>query len=71
MQTYHTAAKVSNDGTLTLKELPFRAGDEVEVTVRSRGTEHPDEERYPLRRKPFRYVDPFESVAQADWNVLQ
>ncbi len=39
MQTYHIETTVSNDRTLTIKELPFRAGDKVEVIVRSRERE--------------------------------
>ncbi len=68
---YRVKTTVSNDGTLTIKELPFRAGDEVEVIVRSRERERERGWRYPLRGKPIRYVDPFESAAEDDWDVLQ
>jgi hypothetical protein len=71
MQTYHVAVIVSKDGTLTLKKLPFRAGDKVEVVVRSRERALGRGKRYPLRGTPVRYVDPFGSVAEGDWNVLQ
>ncbi len=27
--------------------------------------------RYPLRGKPIRYVDPFESVAEDNWEALR
>ena len=71
MQTYSVETTVSNDGTLTIKGLPFRAGDKVEVIVRSRELERGPRKRCPLRGKPIRYLDPFESVAQDDWNTLQ
>lgn len=70
MQTYSVETTVSNDGTLTIKGLPFRAGDKVEVIVRSCERKQEPRERCPLRGKPIRYLDPFESVAQDDWNTL-
>lgn len=70
MQTYRIETKVSSDGTLTIKELPFQAGDKVEVVVRSRQPDRKSSKRYPLRGKPLRYVDPLESVAESDWDAL-
>jgi hypothetical protein len=71
MQDYRVETKVSNDGSLIIKGLPFQAGDKVEVIIRS----HKDGERtgtcYPLRGKPIRYADPFGSVAEEDWEVLR
>lgn len=71
MQIYRVETTISNDGTITIKELPFQAGDTVEVIVRSRERERERSERYPLRGQPIRYVDPFESVAEDDWYVLK
>lgn len=34
-QPYRTHAHVSQDGTLVLSNLPFAAGEQVEVTVRA------------------------------------
>jgi len=56
--------QVENDHKLTLEKLPFEEGDEVEVIVRPRRqTQHG---AYPLRGKPIRYIEPFESVAKDD-----
>jgi len=71
MQTYRVTTTVSNDGTITINKLPFRVGDEVEVVVQSREREPRRRERYPLRGKPVRYIDPLSSVAEDDWDVLQ
>lgn len=71
MQMYRVETAVSNDGTLTVKGLPFQAGDKVEVIVRSREREQEHSERYPLHDKPIRYVDPLDSVAEDDWDVLK
>jgi hypothetical protein len=71
MQTYRIEATISKGGTLTLKELPFQAGAKVEVIVRSYKPEQQPSHRYPLRNKPIRYDNPFESVAEDAWEVLK
>ena len=60
---------VSGDGTIIVKDTHFPPGEHVEVVVRSRDSQQPGD--YPLRGKPFQYVDPFESVAENDWEALQ
>ena len=71
MQMYCVETTVSNDGTLMIKGHPFQAGDKVEVIVRScdRAAQH--DWRYPLRGTSIRYVDPFGSVAEDEWDALQ
>jgi hypothetical protein len=71
MQTYRVETKVSRNRTLTIKELPFQVGEKVEVIVRRRERERERRGRYPLRGRPIRYLDPFKSVAESDWEVLQ
>ena len=71
MRKYRIETTISNDGTLTLKELPFRAGDKVEVIVYRRESEEERDVHYPLRGKPIRYIDPFGSVAENEWDVLR
>lgn len=69
MQIYRIETTISSDGTLTIKELPFRAGDKVEVIVCEREREQERSWCYPLRGRPIRYLDPFGSVAEDDWEV--
>jgi hypothetical protein len=71
MPDYRVETTVSNDRSLTITGLPFEAGDQVEVIIRSQ--EHPKKngKRYPLRGKPVRYTDPFRSVAEEDWEALR
>ncbi len=71
MPDYRVETTVSHDKSLTLTGLPFEAGDQVEVIIRSQ--EHPERngKRYPLRGKPIRYTDPFCSVAEEDWEALR
>jgi hypothetical protein len=58
------------DGKLSLDNLPFRAGQAVEVLVLPAPrpgipTEHP------LRGMVLRYDQPTAPVADADWDALQ
>jgi len=69
MQDYRVETRVSSDGSLTLRSLPFQAGDRVEVIVRSHNHVDGKGARYPLRGKPIRYSDPFGSVSEEDWDA--
>ena len=69
MQDYRVETEVSIDGSLTLEGLPFQAGDKVEVIIRNREPRQGESACYPLGGKPIRYTDPFESVAEKDWEV--
>lgn len=71
MQDYKVETTVSSDGSLTIKGLPFQAGDRVEVIIRSREARKEEGTRYPLRGKPIRYADPFGSVAEEEWETLR
>ncbi len=71
MQTYRLRTVVTKHGTLTLTDLPFRAGDEVEVVIREQVTQSQTPNRYPLRGDQVHYVDPLESVAEDDWTALR
>lgn len=71
MEAYRIETVVAQDGTLVIKGLPLRAGEEVEVIILSRSYESGVKDRYPLRGKPVRYLAPFESVAEDDWEALQ
>jgi hypothetical protein len=71
MSTYRTDAVLSDDGILKLERIPFRAGDRVEVIVRSREPKLSGGERYPLRGEPVRYKDPMAGVAEDEWEAAQ
>jgi hypothetical protein len=68
MQAYKVEATVEPDGSLRLCELPFHAGQRVEVIVLPA---YPAGEpgRYPLRGTPYRFENPTEPVADRDWEV--
>lgn len=71
MQDYRVETEIGSDGSLTIKGLPFRAGDRVEVIVRGHKVAGGNGKCYPLRGKPIRYADPFGSVAEEDWEALR
>jgi hypothetical protein len=71
MQDYRIETSVSSDGSLTIKDVPFRPGDRVEVIIRSHNTGEAKGKSYPLRGKPIRYTDPFGSVGEQDWEALE
>lgn len=70
MEAYKTEARIEREGELRLADLPFRAGDEVEVIVLRREPPRPAPNPYPLRGRPIRYEDPTEPVAEDDWEAL-
>lgn len=62
-------AIVPEDGKLSLDNLPFRAGQHVEVIILpSAGTPTTP---HPLRGTVLRYDRPTEPVADADWDATQ
>lgn len=71
MQAYKTAAKIEREGELSLSDLPFQAGDEVEVILLRLEPTQANENPYPLRGLPIRYEDPTEPVAESDWEALR
>ena len=70
MDIYKVETTLQKDGTLTLTELPFHAGDSVKVILVPR-TKRPEGNPYPLRGKVIKYDRPFDPVAEEDWEVLK
>ena len=72
MQAYHVQTTVAKDGTLKLNNLPFPAGESVEVIILMRPSTLPRQNPYPLRGTLVTYyIDPTEPVAQTDWEAAQ
>ncbi|MBN2011114.1 hypothetical protein JW960_17330 [candidate division KSB1 bacterium] len=66
MDQYQIEAIVTDDGILTLNNVPFHAGDKLEITIRKKTIG----KKYPLRGKPFTYNEPFMGIADEDWEAL-
>jgi hypothetical protein len=71
MHDYKVERKIDADGSVTIKGIPFQAGERVEVIIRGCGSAEGNGERYPLRGTPVRYTNPFGSVAEEDWDALE
>jgi hypothetical protein len=71
MKTYRISTVVEEDGTVTIANLPFHRGEELEVILRSRDGGGDLTKAYPLRGEAVEYRDPFGSVAEDDWDALK
>ena len=69
MQAYRVETEIQQNGTLTLENLPLRAGEAVEVIILVRPPTN-QESRYPLRGLPVQYIEPTEPVAEQDWEAV-
>ncbi len=81
MNAHKVETILAEDGTLILRDLPFHAGDAVEIIILERPSTLPEKvlanqlesTLYPLRGKqPYHYEGPFEpAVPPEEWEVLQ
>ena len=71
MQTYRIETTISQNRVLTIRGVPFRAGEKVEVIIFSYPRKRERAELYPLRGKPIRYLAPFDSVAENDCELIR
>lgn len=67
MHTYRVKTTLTQDGTLTLIDLPFTAGETLEVVIVAEQVTAAAPNFYPLRGTPVHYVDPAEPIAEDDW----
>jgi len=70
-KTYRTEKKLTEDGKLILDQLPFHAGDWLEITIRAEAQPAPSKQSYPMRGKVIKYDRPFDPVAEDDWEALK
>jgi hypothetical protein len=71
MLAHRIEATISHDRTLTLENLPFHSGEQVEIIILSRPRRISEQVGYSLRGSVIQYVEPMEPVAQDDWDVAQ
>ena len=69
MNAHRIETVIRRDRTVVLTDLPFRAGEPVEVTICHRASKRREKDRYPLRGVPIKYLNPTEPVAQEDWEL--
>lgn len=70
MNAHKLAVTLTQDGTLLLEELPFHAGDTVEIIIleqsKAEATD-PRSSNRPLAGTVLRYDEPLEPVADQDY----
>lgn len=71
MVTHRVETVFKQDGTLTLENLPFHAGETVEIIILAQSQPSDRQELYSLRGLPLRYDRPTEPVALNDWETAQ
>lgn len=69
MQVYACEFIVGKNGELALKNLPFQAGEKIEVIIIPR-PESKNKNRYLFWGMPITYHHPTEPVVESDWEVL-
>jgi hypothetical protein len=71
MLAHRLEATVSHDRTLTLENLPFHSGEQVEIIILSRPRKTHQQAKYSLHGTVTQYIEPMEPVGQDDWEVAQ
>jgi hypothetical protein len=71
MNSHRVETTITEDGSLTLKDIPFHAGDSVEVIILARSAASGFQNGYALRGKPVTYLDPTEPVDDQEWESLR
>ncbi len=69
MNAHHVETTLSEDGVITLRDIPFRRGDSVEIIVLPFTATGTSDARYPLRGAPVILRSPTEPVADAGWGT--
>jgi hypothetical protein len=68
--TIHVKATVDSEGQLTVRDLPLQPGQEVQLTIITVDRKPTDQDRYPLRGTPYRFIDPTEPATDPeDWEM--
>ena len=80
LQAHRVETTLTQNGTLTLEDLPFQAGEGVTVIVQPallsvnpssvNSVSESSQNRYPLRGTPVYYPNPTDPVAEQDWEAL-
>jgi hypothetical protein len=72
MNAHRIETAFTENGKLSLQNLPFKQGDEVEIIILKCSSPQTISDFHPLRGTVIRYDDPFEPATSAeDWEVLQ
>lgn len=70
MNTHHIEIALTENGKITLQNLPFKKGDRVKIIIFQKNRFKVDSNFYPLQGKVIRYDAPFEPATE-DWEAIQ
>ena len=71
MNAHRIETTLTENGKLSLENLPFKKGDKVEVIILERNSSQIPPNSYPLKETVISYEEPFEPAASPDdWEVL-
>jgi len=71
MQTLHVETICTENGVISLRNLPIYQGDFVDVVIIPRSSSPSSGSQYALRGESVDYIDPFEPVALSEWEALR
>jgi hypothetical protein len=71
MNTHRLKIALTENGKITLENLHFLAGETVEIVISPQKKVPSSDHPFPLEGTVNYYNDPFEPVAEDEWEVLK
>lgn len=72
MKAHRVEVTLTENGALNLKDLPFQAGESVEIIILSNQSSQQQQNPRSLKGTVIQYEQPFElAVSSEDWEALQ
>ena len=72
MNVHRIETALTENGKLSLQNLPFKQGDQVEIIILERNPSPTNSSSQPLKGTVIHYDDPLEpATSSEDWEVLQ
>ena len=70
MKAHRIETALSENGKLSLENLPFQKGDQVEIIILDLSSSQTDSDSMPLKGTVISYDEPFEpATPPEDWGV--
>ena len=72
MNAHRIETALTENGKLSLQNLPFKKGDKVEIIILERNSSKIVSDSYHLKGTVISYEEPFEAATSSDdWEVLK
>lgn len=70
MNSHRIKTALTENGKLSLQNLPFKKGDKVEIIILQQNTQTIGSEAYSLKDTVIDFKDPFEpAISPEEWNA--